>query len=393
MSKKALGTMLLAAAAALALHGAAWAGGVTAKEIVLGAHLDLSGPVAGGMPQIRNGLQLRIDEANEAGGIHGRKIRLIIEDNGSQPQLAVRAVEKMMRSDDVFAILESFGSGTNAAVVKRATEGGVLYFGPWGSSDAIRAASGDSQLLFTVQPNYDTTTGPALYWMIGELGLKKVGYIYQEGAFGDSVRKGVQAALAARGMTLAQEAGYKVGDIDFSSQVAKMRAAGVDLIMMSTVVRETVGIMAELKKIGWNDVKVLTTFAGRTQLVIQLGKEAMEGMYGVAAWKVFDPNNPPAEFKAWSDKFKARFNLAPDENAAITYANTDWFVKGLEAAGKDLTTEKLKKALQGLTYDGSIYFGPKSFVGNQAEPQSIRIEQVRGGQWVPVSGPIAGLGK
>jgi len=117
------------------------AGGISDKEIVVGTHLDLSGPVSAAMPQLRNGMQMRFDEANEAGGINGRKVRLIVEDNGSQPQLAVRAVDKLIRSDDVFAIVNSFGSGTNAAVVKRAVDAGVLYFSPWVGQHARHAFS------------------------------------------------------------------------------------------------------------------------------------------------------------------------------------------------------------------------------------------------------------
>jgi len=385
---------LLAAAAMAILAGPALAvNGVTDKEILLGTHLDLSGPVAAAMPQLRNAVQMRIDEVNEAGGIHGRKLRIVVEDNGSQPQLAVRAVDKLMRSDNVFAFLQPFGSGPNAAVVKRATDAKVVYFAPWGSSDVIRAASGNSDYLFNIQPNYDTTTAPALAYAIDEFKARRVGYVYQEGVFGDSVRKGLNAALAAKGLTLAAEAGYKVGDIDFSSQIARMRAANVDLLLIVTVIRETVGIMAEVKKIGWTNVNVLTTFGGRTQIAIQLNKDAVEGLYGVAAWKTFSPANPSPEFKAWSEKFRAKFNLVPDENAAVAYANSDWFMKGLQGAGRDLTAEKFKKALQAVTFENSIYFTPKTFVDNQAEPQSIRLEQVRGAQWVPVSGPIAPLGK
>ena len=298
-----------------------------------------------------------------------------------------------MRSDNVFAFLQPFGSGPNAAVVKRATDAKVVYFAPWGSSDVIRAASGNSDYLFNIQPNYDTTTAPALAYAIDEFKARRVGYVYQEGVFGDSVRKGLNAALAAKGLTLAAEAGYKVGDIDFSSQIARMRAANVDLLLIVTVIRETVGIMAEVKKIGWTNVNVLTTFGGRTQIAIQLNKDAVEGLYGVAAWKTFSPANPSPEFKAWSEKFRAKFNLVPDENAAVAYANSDWFMKGLQGAGRDLTAEKFKKALQAVTFENSIYFTPKTFVDNQAEPQSIRLEQVRGAQWVPVSGPIAPLGK
>ncbi len=77
-----------AALLGLAIAAGAQARGVTDKEIVLGTHLDLSGPVAAGMPHIRNGMQMRIDEVNEAGGINGRKIRLVVEDNAGQKQIA-----------------------------------------------------------------------------------------------------------------------------------------------------------------------------------------------------------------------------------------------------------------------------------------------------------------
>ncbi len=109
--KTALMAGALAGVMLAGLSGLVRAAGITDSEIVLGSHLDLSGPVAAAMPQLRNGMQMRFDEANEAGGINGRKIRLIVEDNGSQPQLAVRATDKLIRSDGVFAIVNAFGSG------------------------------------------------------------------------------------------------------------------------------------------------------------------------------------------------------------------------------------------------------------------------------------------
>ena len=112
---------------------------VTDTEIVLGSHLDLSGPTAAGMPMLRNAMQMRIDEANDAGGVNGRKLKLVVEDNALQPQQAVRAVQKFINQDRVFAIINSFGSGPNAAVVKAATDAGVVYYAPWGASAIHRA--------------------------------------------------------------------------------------------------------------------------------------------------------------------------------------------------------------------------------------------------------------
>ena len=86
-------------------------------------------------------------------------------------------------------------------------------------------------------------------------------------------------------MTLAATAGYKVGDIDFSSQVARMQQAGVDMVVAATVIRETIGVAAEMKKIGMTNAKMLTGTPGRINLVAQLGKDAVEGIYGVGTWR------------------------------------------------------------------------------------------------------------
>jgi branched-chain amino acid transport system substrate-binding protein len=385
MMKNRLLKLGTAALLGLAMAAGAQARGVTDKEIVLGTHLDLSGPVAAGMPHIRNGMQMRIDEVNEAGGINGRKIRLVVEDNASQPQMAVRVTEKLLRSDDVFAIINPFGSGTNAAAVKKSVDAGVLYFSPWAASSVIQKISGNSPLLFTTTPNYDVLTHKGVDWMIKKYGAKKVGYIYQEGPLGDLMAVGVKEAMKDNKLTLVAEAAYKVGDIDFSSQVARMKAAGADLIVAASLVRETIGIMSEVKKLGWTDVKVLTGNPGRGTIVTELGKDTVEGLYGVGPWKV---GTDRPEVAAWKAKFKKRFNdMDPDENAALAYDYTDWFLKGVEAAGKDLTAEKVAKALQTISYDdkGLVKFGPVRFVKNHINPESIVIDQVQKGKWVTVS--------
>ncbi len=386
--KKRLLQLGSAAMLSLAVAAGAQARGVTDKEIVLGTHLDLSGPVAAGMPHIRNGMQMRIDEVNEAGGINGRKIRLVVEDNAGQPQMAVRATDKLLRSDDVFAIVNAFGSGANAASVKKSVDAGVLYFAPWAASAVIQKISGNSPLLFTTTQNYNVVMHKGVDWMIKKYGSKKVGFIYQEGPLGDLMAVGVKSAMQDNKLTLVAEAAYKVGDIDFSSQVARMKAAGTDLIVAASLTRETIGIMAEVKKLGWNDVKVVTGNPGRTGIVLELGKDTVEGLYGVGPWKA---GTDRPEVKAWKEKFKKRFNnMDPDENAVLAYDNTDWFFKGVEAAGKDLTAENVAKALQSIGYDdkGLVLLKPVRFVNNHIDPESIVIDQAQKGKWVTISDVI-----
>ena len=367
------------------------AGGVSDTEIVIGTHLDLSGPVAAGMPMLRNAMQMRLDEANAAGGVNGRRFKLIVEDNGSQPQLAVRAVQKLIKSDDVFAILNPFGSGPNAATVKAATDAGVIVFAPWAASGIIQRVSGNSPLLFTTVQNYDSTTGTGVSWAIKNWNSKRIGVIYQEGPFGDLVRGGVNAALKNANVTVAAEAAWKTGDIDVSSQVAKMKAANVDLIVAGTVVRETVGVMAEVKKLGWTDVKVLTTLPGRSGIVAALGKDAVEGLYGIGGWKLHSADSSDADARKFQAAFKQRFNMDPDENAANAYSYTDWFIKCVMAAGRNLTAESFAKAAQGVAHQDFTTYARQSFISNHVGPEFASIDLVRGGRWVQQVAPMTGL--
>lgn len=364
---------------------------VTDTEIVLGSHLDLSGPTAAGMPMLRNAMQMRIDEANEAGGVHGRRLRLIVEDNGLQPQQAVRAVQKFINQDRVFAIINSFGSGPNAATVKMVVDAGVVNYAPWGASSIFRQISGNSPLLVTTVQNYDTTTATGVSWALKEFGSKRVGFIFQEGPFGDLVRRGLNQAMEAHGLKLAAEAGYKPGDIDFSSQVARMKAANVDLIIAATVVRETVAVGAEVKKLGWNDVKVMTALPGRNTIAAILGKGALEGMYGMGGWKLNYPDTAPPEARKVMDAYKKKFNADPDENALNAYSYTDWFIKGLQAAGRNLTAESFIKALASVPQQDFTTYGRMTFTNNHAGPELIEIDQVKGGRWVSISKPMSGI--
>lgn len=382
--------MLAASAAGLALAGGlrpARAAGVHDGEIVIGTHIDLSGPTAAAMPMLRNGTELRLNEANAAGGIHGRQLRFIVEDNGSQPQLAVRAAQKLIRQDEVFALLNPFGSGTNAAAMGLAMEAGTIVFAPWAASAIMHQVAQNNPLLFTTVQDYHTTTGRALARVIPEWGVSRVGVIYQEGPFGDLIRAGVNIAMQQLGMTVADEAAYRPGDIDFSSQVARLRAANCDLILAGTIIRETVAVMAEVRKLGW-DVRVLTAIPGRSTVVARLGGADTEGLYGIGGWRLHGPDTTDPEAQGFIARFRAAYGTDPDENAANAYSYTDWFVKGLEAAGRELTAESFIAAVRGVAHSDFTTYAEQRFENNHAMPELVSIDRIEGGRWVPTGEPF-----
>ncbi len=365
----------------------AHAAGVNDAEIVIGTHIDLSGPTAAAMPMLRNATEMRINEVNAAGGVHSRQIRFIVEDNGSQPQLAVRAAQKLIRQDEVFAILNPFGSGTNAATMGLAMEAGTIVFAPWAASAIMHQVAQANPLLFTTVQDYHTTTGRALMHAIPDWGSARVGVIYQEGPFGDLIQAGVNIAMQGLGMTVAESAAYRPGDIDFSSQVARLRAADVDLIVAGTIIRETVGVMAEVKKLNW-DVNVLTAIPGRSTLVARLGGADTEGLYGVGGWELHGEDTANADAQAFIAGFREAYGMVPDENAANAYSYTGWFINALEAAGRDLTADSFVAAAQATGHDDFTTYTAQRFQNNHAMPELVSIDQVEGGRWVQKVAPF-----
>jgi ABC-type branched-subunit amino acid transport system substrate-binding protein len=376
------GAMAMAARPVIAQSGPTH--GVTAGEIVLGSHFDLSGPLAVVTPPYRNGIQMRVDEANEAGGIHGRKLRLIIEDDASQPSQAVRVVDKMLKRDDVFAMVAPFGSGPNVATLKKIVESNVIVFAPFGASSLFRQLVANDPRLFTTMQNYDTSTYAGVKWAINSMGAKKIGFIYLEGQFGDVALKGLRQALAeSQGKAeLAAHSGFKYPDMDFSSHVQRMRAAGVDFIFGATPPRETVAVASELRKVGWSDVRFMTSTPGRTSLAMALGKKDVEGIYGLGSFPIANYEQASGPLKAWAESYKRRFNVPPDENAAWFYGYMDWFLSGVKEAGRDVTTEKVVKTLLASTYKGFASYEPQRFIGNHAFPEWVQVEQIEQGRWV-----------
>src|SRR5258706_2753203 len=106
--------LALGVAAPLAL---AQTQGVSKTEIVIGTEQDLSGPIVAFSKQLKNAMEMRVEEINASGGIHGRKLRLIIEDNGYDPKKAVLATQKLVQKDKIFAMVGLIGTPTALAAM------------------------------------------------------------------------------------------------------------------------------------------------------------------------------------------------------------------------------------------------------------------------------------
>ncbi len=226
--------------------------GVSKNEILLGTLQDLSGPVASYGKQIRNGMLLRLDEVNEQGGVHGRRLKLATEDSGYDPKKSLLAAQKLVNQDKIFVMVGSLGTGPNIAAMPVQFEKNVVNFFP--ITAAREMYEPFNKLKYALGAAYYDQVRGTLPQLVKEKNAKKVCTLYQDDDYGLDVLRGAEAGLKTMNMALVEKTSYKRGATDFSSQVAKMKASDCDLVVLGTIIRETIGAIAESRKTGFNPV-------------------------------------------------------------------------------------------------------------------------------------------
>jgi branched-chain amino acid transport system substrate-binding protein len=372
------GLALAAGSAALAQQG------VSKDEIVIGSIQDLSGPIAGFGKQVRLGMLLRVDEINEQGGINGRKLKLIVEDSAYDPKKAVLAAQKLVNQDKIFAMIGHIGTAQNMAAMPVQFEKNVINFFP--VTAAREMYEPFHRLKYSFASTYYEqmrTAAPKLY---KEKNAKKACAIYQDDEFGLEVLRGAEAGLKQAGVEMAEKTSFKRGATDFSSQVARMKAAGCDFVVMGTIIRETIGTIGESRKTGFSPT-FLGSSAAYTDLIHKLGGKAMDGLYAThtSQHPYLDDASPQVAF--WARKYQTKFNEDPTVFSVYGYSAIDSFAAAARKAGPTLTTDAFIKVMDTMTFPPDIFggpaltFGPKKRLGNDVS----RMSQLQDAKWKIVS--------
>ncbi len=358
--------------------------GVSKDEIVVGTIQDLSGPLAGFGKQIRLGMNLRIDEINEQGGVNGRKLKLLVEDSGYDPKKAVLAAQKLVNQDKIFMMLGHLGTAQNNAAMPVQFEKNVINFFP--VTAAREMYEPFHKLKYSFAATYFDQMRTTLPVLVKQKGAKKVCTIYQDDEFGLEVVRGAEAGLKTLGLELAEKTSYKRGATDFSSQVARMKAAECDMVVLGTIIRETIGTIGESRKTGFNPVFVGTS-ACYTDLIHKLGGKAMDGLFATMTVQnpYTDETSQPIRF--WANKYKTKFNEDPTVFSVYGYLIIDTFANASTKAGANLSTESFIKAMDTMKLPTDIFgsapatFSPTKRLGSDAS----RLSQITDGKWKVIS--------
>jgi branched-chain amino acid transport system substrate-binding protein len=360
--------------------------GISPTEIVIGTHQDLSGPIkVWGVP-VSNGMKMAVEEVNAAGGINGRKLRMILEDNGYDPKKAVLATQKMIERDKVFAMVGPMGSATVLAAQDILFDAGVLQLFPLTAAEftfKFDPSKPQERLKFNNLLPYVESTRAALKYMMEAKNFKKPCLMHQDDEYGRSVLQGFNEQLAAMKVTPASITSYKRGASDFRAHIAKLKSDCCDMVLLGTVIRETIGAMGEARKLGWD-----VTFLGATPTnvleVPALGKDAVEGLYAASGFEIPYEDTAKGKVKDWLANYKKAFGIDANTQAIIGYNAIMTFAYYANKAGKDLTGQKMLDELESGDKFLDIFNSPptKFSKTDHHSNTETQVQQIQKGRWV-----------
>ena len=359
--------------------------GVTKDTIKIGAYLPMTGPLAKIGTSCQHGGWAYFNPINEQGGIYGRKIDWIVENDEYQPAKTLAACKKLIESDDVFALVGCAGAPTTLAVLDYITEKDVPFVGPY--CPVSQLVKPFKRNVFTMVPCFYRQYYLMADYMIDELGAKRIGIIQQAGspsaiqAVKDRMEKSPDVSIVA-------DETYKIGETDFSSIVLKVSKANPDFILICTVVEPGSLILKEIKKQGC--MPPLGCFMGHSSMydpaVLELAGSAAEG--GLALMINKDPktsNDPEVvEFRERLKKYSPE--AVPGVFTVSAYIAAKLFCDGMELAGPNPTREKLVDALESMQDYDFGFMAPITFTPtqHQANMRAI-VVKVENGEYVTVT--------
>lgn len=364
--------------------------GVTDTEVVFGTHSDLTGPIAIWGVGIVNGLRMRIDEANAAGGVHGRQIRLVVEDSQYQIPRAIAAANKLINRDKIFAMLSAVGTQTNVAAMEQPFAKDVPNLFPATGARAM-VEPFKKHVLSQMGLYYEEIRAGVRYF-VEEKGRTTPCTIYHDTEYGHEIKEAVEDQAASMGLEIAAVSAHKPTDTEFTAAVLRLKNAGCDLVMVGLVHRDTILVLETARKMGWEDVAWVGNEAAYGQVIAEQKSGAGEGYYAFVPIALIyeDDENLSPDVRAWLARFRERYGDAPDLPPMLGYRAADLAVRGLEIAGRDLTREKMIAALESLSeyvdpFGNTLSFGPEDHKG----VDHSTLSQVRDGRWVTLDTAIS----
>jgi branched-chain amino acid transport system substrate-binding protein len=364
--------------------------GVTKDTIKVGQWGPQTGPAAL-WGSVARGTRAYFEMINAAGGIHGRKLELLIRDDAYQPPRTKAAVMELVEKEGVFAFVGGLGTGTGMAVKDYLAQKKIPWIGP--ASGSSNWARTPTRYLFSVYPTYTTEAKAMVRHLVGVEKREKIAILYQNDDYGTEALEAARAELKAAGKELVAEVSVEMTDQDLSSHVLKLKAAGPDAVLLWLLPKQAAITLGTAAKLGFKPIWAASSSLSDAPLMHKITRGLWDGVLFTSIMELPDSEHPMVK------QYKQAFETHGKEHnpketwgiffmAGFTFAEP--FVEALRRVGPELDREKLVAALESLKgwdkgIGHKITFGPKERQGQKA----AFIARCEGGKAVKVGDWIA----
>lgn len=343
------------------------------KEIIIGGLAPLTGPVSSYGIAASNGAKMAFEEINSNGGVLGKKIKFLLEDEKGDATEAVNAYNKLIE-EGAIAILGDITSKPTLAIAEIAKEDGTPVISP--TATMLNITEG-RESVFRVCFTDPYQAEILAKYAKENLKAKSVALLTNNS---QDYSKGISEAFKKKskelGMTVLIDEGYAEGDIDFKAQLTNIASKNADVLLIPDYYQSVALIASQAKEVGLKSI--LLGGDGWDGVIEQLDKSALNVVEGAIFANHYSYNDPNEKIKNFVEGFKKNFNSNPASFAALGYDGAYIIKEAIEKAGST-DKKEIVKALKEIEFDGVT--GKLKFDSNNNPVKTVTITKIENGDY------------
>ncbi|MEJ2427618.1 MAG: ABC transporter substrate-binding protein [Deltaproteobacteria bacterium] len=360
--------------------------GVSTDEIRLGSSLALSGHASFLGTQTLHGALCYIQVINEAGGVHGRSIKVIAYDDGYDPPRCLENTQKLIVEDKVFGLFCYVGTPTSVKIMPLVEEARLPLVGLFTGAQILRNPF--QRYIINIRASYYQETGAVVDELVESLGLKKFAVFYQYDDYGFDGLTGTQIALKKYGLTPVATGSYRRGSIEVEQALEQILPSGAEVVIMIGTYDPCAKFIRLARSRGFHPIFHCLSFVGGDELAKKLGQEGE----GVIITQVVPPPTETLLLDAAAEYTKLLARYYPEDKPNYVgfegYLNARVMVEGLRRAGPDFTRENFINAIETIENYSLGIANPLNFNAQDHQGlEKVYFTQIRGGKLELVTKP------
>jgi branched-chain amino acid transport system substrate-binding protein len=356
--------------------------GVTPDRILFGQSAALGGPAADLGTEMRKGILAAFEERNRAGGVNGRQLELRSYDDRYEPELAIENTRKLINADGVFALIGAVGTPTSSAAEPIAAAAGVPFIAPFTGAEFLRDPALTN--VVNIRASYSEETEALVERLADDLGISRIGVLYQDDSYGRSGRAGVKQALERRGIEPVGTEAYMRNTTAVKTALLGLKRQNPEAIIIIGAYLPSAVFTKWARKLGVKALLLNLSFVGSEALATTLGP-AGDGVY-ITQVVPF----PEGDAMPLQEEYRAAL-AANDPTAHPSFGSLEGYIAGrltaevLARAGDTPTRESF---LAALTKTGTFDIGGyvlKYEQGDNSGSDEVFLTVIKDGEIVPAA--------